>query len=1158
MRFGGGSAHKIGSRREGIPLRKVVSVHSPPYASTNVEHDALVATLRGYIPGSGTLDTVRRLGIGMRGGKRGRTISVTGPYGSGKSTMAVFLDGLAAPMASAEWKSAHATLRRADPELASSFKKTRTKLGAHKTGLIRCFVTSRREPVAATILRALHAGASKYFGKYNAKSFEGAGKLAASLRRLKHSSAPDARSIIDVVEGLCAKAPVLVVVDEFGKNIEHFASEGTQESDLFLLQELAEMSGASRKVPLFMVTLQHMAFEEYAAGTSISQRREWSKIQGRFDDILFANSPEQTRLLVTSVLKPAYGYRKAAEGSGKRQTRKKDDAPAHRRWRAVESWARSQARKADRMGLGGDLNRDLLLSCYPLHPLALEVLPELCSRYGQYERTLLSFLADGGPNTVARFVSENEWDGKSANLPTVGLDTLYDYFVSGSSMTRASSSNVSRLIEIETLVRDTRGLTPEEERVLKAVAVLNLVGRSGKLRASTGMIGYAIGTDPGPALKELERRSITTYRRHSAEHRIWHGTDVDIQAKLEVARRKLANASLTDMLGSVMALDPVVAAKHAIEMGTMRVFERRFSDPDDGAYAEPSDGYDGAITYVMGRVPGAQDATVRPVIAAGAGNLKPLHKAVIEAASIRDVLAGSPEIDADWVARRELNERLAEAEASVEREFEAAFRDSAWLLSGSEGALAESSTTSAVASEACDAAYPGTPRVFNEMVNRNALSAQGATAVNRLLSAMIEHPAKNGLGIEGWGPERAMYEAVLVKTGIHCSQQLEAAGFGTPNDMIAPLWNMMEGALRGCSGRVPVSQIYRKAKLPPFGAKDGILPVLLTAMIVSNRDSIAVYEHGTYRPAINPPLAERLAKNPAHFELKYFARTKDRDYLLAGVAAGMEIRPSGGAANASLLDIVSELVRTVRFLPPHILNTKTLDRDATAVRDTVSTAIEPDTLLFESLPMALGFVSFMKTATHRDADAFAKRLTAGVKSLRSALNRLLADLRSSLFEATGIQNRRDLAKASSAILDNVEDQQMKVFLTAVSNDALEDDNDWANYVALSLTKIPPAEWSDEQRSMFYNNLRDACGRFARLASVRFVDVSDSFAKPSHQITVTNADGSEHRSIVSLRPEQKTRVERVAARAIIELKKAGLTSNDVDALIAALIDNARKE
>ena len=96
-------------------------------------------------------------------------------------------------------------------------------------------------------------------------------------------------------------APVLLVLDEFGKNLEHFVSTDTSRDDLFLLQDLAEWSAAASGKPILLLTLQHLAFEDYAAGASVSKRREWSKIQGRFADVPYVESPSQSQTLIASV-----------------------------------------------------------------------------------------------------------------------------------------------------------------------------------------------------------------------------------------------------------------------------------------------------------------------------------------------------------------------------------------------------------------------------------------------------------------------------------------------------------------------------------------------------------------------------------------------------------------------------------------------------------------------------------------------------------------------------------------------------------------------------------------------------------------------------------------------------------------------------------------
>lgn len=1123
--------------RRSVPLHKIVAAQPPPYASANVENDS-GEVLRDYIPGSGTLETVARLGVGMRGGKRGRTVSVTGPYGSGKSTMAVFLDGLASPMASPEWKSAYKTLRTSDPKLAVSFKKTRTMLGAHKSGLIRCFVTARREPVAATILRAMHTGASRQFGKYGTASFEGACNLAKMVRQLKRAETPNPASILEVAKGLCKKAPVLMLIDEFGKNIEHFADEDAA-GDLFLMQELAEMSRAGSGVPLFIVTLQHMAFEEYAAGVSTSQRREWSKIQGRFEDIQFANSPEQTRLLVTNVLKP------------RRHSRGK---------KAVEEWARARASEADRMGLGGDLNKDLLVSCYPLHPLVLEALPELCSRYGQYERTLISFLAGGGANTAARFISEEKWDGKNRNLPSIGLETLYDYFVSGSSSSHATSSNMSRLLEIETIVRDAHGLTAEAERALKSVAVLNLVGKSGRLRASVGLIGYATGTDPTAALQELESRSVLTYRRHSDEYRIWHGTDVDIQAKLEVARRRLANASLADMLNRAAKPDPAVAARHAMETGTMRIFEVSFADADGAEFAGPQDGYDGAVVCVTGTLPQTPKTDAqRPVVLVEASDKNALRKAAVEVSAVRDILDGSADVSSDWVAKGELIELLAMAESKVEKALESSFgAGSRWLCIGLDKEPKTGYAGSASISSVCNEAYGYTPRIHNEMINRNVLSSQGSMAVNRLMNLMITRESEPGLGIEGWGPERAIYESVLRLTGIHTGP-LGRKTRGRQSHRMRPpesgpvvgLWAEMETMIKKSKGHVSIESMMQRALLPPFGAKAGLVTVIVVALLLARRDILVVYEHGTYCPKLTAEMAERLAKNPAHFDVRYVGSTAATRPVLENVAA--ELGLEGGGAD--LISVVSYLVRTIADLPPHVKKTRMLGGDAKAVRDAVLAATEPDTLLFESLPLALGMGQMRGRVASKTLGRFSARLAAAVGDLRSTFDRMLEDIRSSLFAETGVDGRKKISAAASAMMDGVSDQQTKVFLSALAADALEHD-EWTKYVAMTLADAPPGDWTDADRKMFDARLKETSAKFRRLAGLHFDQVVESFAKPSGKFTATYTDGREYECIVPVDSGKRKRVEELIAKLNSELGDGTLDDN-LGVILSVLIDRSQK-
>ena len=139
-------------------------------------------------------------------------------------------------------------------------------------------VTARREPISVTLLRALDTGMQRYF-EDNPNTKSSVFKLLSQcMHELKNNNkAPDAATIMNIIEDITKITPVIIIIDEFGKNIEYFATDESQQSDLFLLQELAERSRQRHGIPLSIVTLQHMAFDEYAIGTSTTQKTRVGK-----------------------------------------------------------------------------------------------------------------------------------------------------------------------------------------------------------------------------------------------------------------------------------------------------------------------------------------------------------------------------------------------------------------------------------------------------------------------------------------------------------------------------------------------------------------------------------------------------------------------------------------------------------------------------------------------------------------------------------------------------------------------------------------------------------------------------------------------------------------------------------------------------------------
>ena len=378
---------------------------------------------------------------------------------------------------------------------------------------------------------------------------------------------------------------------------------------------------------------------------------------------------------------------------------------------------------------------------------------------------------------------------------------------------------------------------------------------------------------------------------------------MDIRCLLDTARRRLQRRPLVEILSAIGQPLPMVAARHSAEHDVLRVFTRRYVDGSEDI--EPLDAfspYDGEVLLVVGsdrRVPRLvrSSSAIKPIVAGIPNDLTTVDKAAREVAAVTSVLK-DPDVETDWVARRELGERLAQTQVALEHAISATFSADAcqWvLLSASGETKLPAGRGSAALSATADRAYSSTPIVRNEMLNRTELTSQGSKARRLLLEAMIEHGSERKLGLDGYGPEVAMYRAFLERTGLHgWDPRHETMVFRKPTDAsLQPAWEVLEGEFRRAkTRRINLNDIYATLLSPPIGMKAAVIPVFVTAALLAFRDEIAIYEHGTFKPLFTSDLSERLVRNPGHFEIKHFANTTGaRRQAIHALAERLGVRP---------------------------------------------------------------------------------------------------------------------------------------------------------------------------------------------------------------------------------------------------------------------------
>jgi hypothetical protein len=1104
--------------------------------SVNLARDAGGFDLAGYVPTARAIDTLTRVLEGLTAASGTRAWSVTGPYGCGKSSFGLFLDGLLGP-ADALRARALELLAGAAPQLLNLV----VGLTEPTNGLIRATTVAAIEPVTTTIARALDRGARRRWGPKPPRAVQHA------MRRVAEGA--QSAAVIAAVEAMASHAPVLIVIDEFGKNLEHHAAAAPGE--LFLMQELAELFSGTEGVPGGLLTLQHLAFEDYASNLSTSARREWAKVQGRFEDITFVDSPDQVVRLIADSIHHEPSTRAMAE--------------------RLARWTDAAVAGVERLGLSAYVGSvDVIGKCFPVHPVAVAALPALCSQYGQYGRTLVSFLASGEPGSVTAFCASSP---DSEPLPTVGLAEVYDYFVSAARTLTGAAAGSAKWLEIEARVNEAL-VDDEDLELLKIVGVLNLVSGNGRLRASPDVVVFAADVT-GRRSPEIRRRlshlcerGVLAFRSFADEYRLWNGTDFDVSGAIANARELLSGVSPAQLLTSAASPTPVIAGRHSQEKGILRYFDVVFADPGTEIPNTPSTA-DGVVVYVAGDGPAPIPSGIeRPVVIVRSTHVGEAHAAALELAAVRHVLRDrEADLANDWVARRELQERASHASVEVAlrvaRAFEPGRKGVRWLFDGKP--VSSKRGPSGVLSVVCDQVFSGSPSVRNEMVARRELTSQGAKARRILMEAMLSRETACCLGIDGYGPERAIYHAVLERPGFHRPRSSGEWRFGPPHrdSDWSQCWRLLQEQFTVAEAEmVGVESLYERLRAAPIGLKDGVIPILLTVALLYRRDDIAIYEEGTYQPRLTADLLERLVRNPDRFALKNFAVSSgERRYVIESLARALkvDVTPSDRRRNSTVLALMSPLLATVRELPSFTLRTRMMSDGAVAVRDVLLAARQPDEVLFKELPAAVGLPDpdAVLAGDRAAVTEYADRLAAAVRELQQNWTGLLARIEEHLRLAMGTPGaaslRADLHARAQHLVDRVLDPRLRSFLLTVTESNLDDD-DWLEAIALNTLDRPVRSWRDQDWPAFVAAATQLGGALKRLEALNYEHIaqgSTDFA--ARRVTITNPDGTETSTVIFTREGDDDAVAAVASKMAAEAR-AQLPPHVHPALVMRLIED----
>jgi len=1030
--------------------------------------------LEGFICPRSSADVVRAMVRHLKE-TRHAAFTWTGPYGSGKSSLAVAL--------CAALSSAPKLLSQAEKIFGRALvQELAATMPAKSKGWRILPAVGRRAPLAQVLGDALAEGA-----------------IAPKGVSAPWTDEKILKTVMEISQGQAnAHGGLLILIDEMGKVLEGAVHDG---HDIYLLQQLAEAASRSGG-RLILIGVLHQAFDEYAQRLAREVRDEWAKVQGRFVDLVVnLGGDEQLELLS-----------RAIEANGKKAI-----SPVVK--------AITENVLSGRPGASPHLAK-ILSECWPLHPVVACLLGPLSRRrFGQNQRSLFAFLNSAEPFGLHDFLADASTD--DLYMP----DRLWDYLKTNLEPAVLASPDGHRWSTgVDAIERcEAIGGSPLHLALIKTIVLLDLFRERSGLSATPELLSHCVGSAQrnrvAKALKQLESWSFTIFRKHLGAYGIFAGSDFDIEDAIAKALPSPAAVDL-DKLRTIAGLQPILAKRHYHDTGALRWFNLdlvRISDLGT-AVGKPAPLHGAAGRFLLA-FPTQGETRLKArklcaeLTAEAPGNVvvglsdQAWHVCELarELFALTTIHDERPELRGDSVARREVIARLGDVRARLEQDLQRMCDGADWYRSRNKPARHSTAELNTLASRIADERFPKAPRILNELVNREQPSSNAVKAMKDLLRRMIEAEGQSRLGIEGFPAEAGLFQSILIPSQAYRRERGEWR-FLPPDGKHDPcrLKPMWDAALDLLSKAVPkaasLDTIYTLWREQPFGIKDGLMPILAVSLILAHQDKIAIYRQGVFQSRVTDVDVDVLVSDPTLVQLRWLELTGSTERILRGLATvttPAETRTRAGIAKP--IDVARSLIAMYDRLPAWTKRTARVSASAQRVATLFRYASDPNRFLFDDIPALLG-----ESATGKEKDDIShvvETVRSALEELREAYPFMLDNLERMMLAELQVPNssKQAVARLRDRAVHMIQvtgDFRLNAFIARLSEYKGES-SDIEAIASLAINKRP-MDWVDADLDQARIELAELSQKFIRTEA--FTRVKDRPEKRHRMAVVVPLEG----------------------------------------------------
>ena len=358
---------------------------------------------------------------------------------------------------------------------------------------------------------------------------------------------------------------------------------------------------------------------------------------------------------------------------------------------------------------------------------------------------------------------------------------------------------------------------------------------------------------------------------------------------------------------------------------------------------------------------------------------------------------------------------------------------------------------------------------------------------------------------------------------------------------MAPIWEKASQFVKENANRtVPISELFDEWRKPPYGVKDGLMPILAVAFVLSQRDRLAVYRDGVFRAIFDDVDVDYLAKDAAFIQLRWMDLTDTARRLLSGMADVVrDLDKTNELAHLEPIDVGRGLVAIYDRLPKWTERTMRLSSNAVSIRELFRRAHDPNQFLFDDIPGTLGEdVSLAdESALSRVIGSVREGLEELVQAYPSMLHRLrdimLAELQVPNVSPQALGELRERA-------DNIKQLAGDFRLDAFAGRLMQFDGSHESFegIASLAADKPPHDWVDPDLDRAAIELADMAQRFLRAETYARVK-----GRPDKRQAMAVVIGMDGRPAPLLEEFDIADSDRTAVNALVERVAAALEETD---------------